>query len=235
MSTLLEARGLCAGYDGSSVLRDVNIEVHAGEVVALLGANGSGKTTTLHTLAGVLKPSAGDVMLDGELMTAPLHRRARAGLAYVTEERSVFNILTVAQNLAIGRGCDVDRALSFFEPLRALKDRRCGALSGGEQQMVTLARALGRPTKLLLADELSLGLAPQTVGTLLSAIRRAADEGMGALVVEQHVHRILTIADRVYLLRHGRVEFSGTADEARARIDEIQGSYLGAAPAGSTS
>jgi branched-chain amino acid transport system ATP-binding protein len=116
--------------------------------------------------------------------------------------------------------------LTLFPPLKVLLNRRGGLLSGGEQQMLTLARALSRPTKLLLADELSLGLAPRTVGILLDAVRRAADDGMGALVVEQHVHRVLEIADRVYVLRQGRTVFTGTAAEARANMSEIQDLYL---------
>jgi branched-chain amino acid transport system ATP-binding protein len=225
MSTLLEARGLSSGYAGVEILRGVTLRVEPGEVVALLGANGAGKTTTLLTLAGELKPLAGEVLWKGKRAKAPLHRRARQGLAYVTEERSVFPKLTTRQNLAVGR-CDVDKATALFPELVPLLSRRVGLLSGGEQQMLTLGRALARPTDLLLADELSLGLAPKTVGRLLRAVRAAADGGIGALLVEQHVHRVLEIADRVYLLHQGRIEFDGTAAEARASLDEIQATYL---------
>jgi ABC-type branched-subunit amino acid transport system ATPase component len=162
----------------------------------------------------------------GAVSHAPLHRLARQGLAFVPGERSVVSRLTTAQNLALGRDCDTKAALALFPPLGGLLGRRGGLLSGGEQQMLTLARALARPTRLLLADELSLGLAPRTVGALLAAVRAAADRGMGALVVEQHVHRVLQIADRVYVLRQGRVVFTGSAAEARSQMKEIQDLYL---------
>ena len=159
MTVLQEARGLAAGYGHGAVIRDVDLEVRAGEVVALLGANGAGKTTTLLTLAGVLPPSAGDVRWLGRVDTRPLHRRAREGLAYVSEERSVFQRLTTRQNLAIARAGEIRRAIRAFPELEPLMPRRGGLLSGGEQQMLALARALSRPTRLLMADELSLGLA----------------------------------------------------------------------------
>jgi branched-chain amino acid transport system ATP-binding protein len=222
---LLEARDLCAGYGRVEVVRDVTLEVRPGEVVALLGANGAGKTTTLLTLAGELMPLGGQVLLKGSNASAPLYKRARGGMAFVTEERSVFPKLTTRQNLAVGRA-DVAKATSLFPELEPLMSRRGGLLSGGEQQMLSLARALARPTDLLLADELSLGLAPRIVGRLLRAVRAAADNGLGALLVEQHIHRVLEIADRVYLLHHGQVQFTGTASEARGSIDEIQATYL---------
>lgn len=222
---VLEARNLSAGYAGIEIVRDLTLEVWPGEVVALLGANGAGKTTTLLTLAGELKPLGGEVRFRGVATTAPTHKRARRGMAFVTEERSVFFNLTTKQNLAVGRA-DIDKATGLFPELEPLLSRRGGLLSGGEQQMLTLSRALSRETDLLLADELSLGLAPMTVGRLLRAVRSAADSGVGALLVEQHIHRVLEIADRVYLLHQGKVAFSGTAEEARTRIDEIQATYL---------
>jgi branched-chain amino acid transport system ATP-binding protein len=225
MTALLEARDLSSGYAGVEIVRDLRLEVHPGEVVALLGANGAGKTTTLLTLAGELKALSGEVIWKGRPATEPLHRRARDGLALVTEERSVFPKLTTRQNLAVGR-CDIRKATELFPELVPLMSRRGGLLSGGEQQMLTLGRALARPTDLLLADELSLGLAPRTVSRLLAAVRAAADGGVGALLVEQHVPRVLQIADRVYLLHQGRIEFTGTAAEARANLDEIQARYM---------
>jgi branched-chain amino acid transport system ATP-binding protein len=177
-------------------------------------------------LAGELRPLAGEVRFLGDGSRAPLHRRARRGLGFVTEERSVFMDLTARQNLGVG-SCAVASAIRLFPELEPLLGRRAGLLSGGEQQMLTLARALGRGPKLLLADELSLGLAPRAVGRLLEAVRNAADAGMGALLVEQHIHRALEIADRVYVLSGGRVEYAGSAADARARLDEIEGHYLG--------
>ncbi len=225
MKALIEARQISAGYRGVEIVRDLSLEVQAGEVVALLGANGAGKTTTLLTLAGELAPLGGEVLMDGERTTAPLHRRARKGLAFVTEERSIFPKLTTRQNLAVARA-DVDQATALFPELVPLMSRRSSLLSGGEAQMLTLSRALARAPSLLLADELSLGLAPKTVGRLLRAVREAADRGIGALLVEQHVHRVLEVADRVYLLQQGRVRFAGTAADARGSIDEIQATYL---------
>ncbi len=225
MTALIEARQISAGYGGVEIVRDLSLEVHAGEVVALLGANGAGKTTTLLTLAGELAPLGGEVLMDGERTTAPLHRRARKGMAFVTEERSIFPKLTTRQNLAVARA-DVDQATALFPELVPLMSRRSSLLSGGEAQMLTLSRALARAPSLLLADELSLGLAPKTVGRLLRAVREAADRGIGALLVEQHVHRVLEVADRVYLLQQGRVRFAGTAADARGSIDEIQATYL---------
>ena len=232
---LVEARHLSGGYGEVEIVRDVMLEVRSGEVVALLGANGAGKTTTLLTLAGELKPLGGEVVFSGATSTAPLYKRARNGMALVTEERSIFPNLTTKQNLGVGRA-DPAKVAALFPELTPLMSRRAGLLSGGEQQMLTLGRALARQPQLLLADELSLGLAPKTVTRLLRAVRAAADDGIGALLVEQHVHRVLEIADRVYLLHQGRIQFSGTGAEARANIDEIQAVYLTADPAsGSTS
>ncbi len=225
MTALIEARQISAGYGGVEIVRDLSLEVHAGEVVALLGANGAGKTTTLLTLAGELAPLNGEVLMDGERTTAPLYRRARKGMAFVTEERSIFPKLTTRQNLAVARA-DIEQATALFPELVPLMSRRSALLSGGEAQMLTLSRALARAPSLLLADELSLGLAPKTVGRLLRAVREAADRGIGALLVEQHVHRVLEVADRVYLLQQGRVRFAGTAADARGSIDEIQATYL---------
>jgi branched-chain amino acid transport system ATP-binding protein len=226
VSTLLEARGLSVGYDGASVVRDLDLEVREGEVVALLGPNGAGKTTTMLALVGELRPIAGEIAFLGGRRASPLYRRARQGLGFVTEERSVFMSLTVRQNLGVGR-CSQRHAIELFPELEPLLSRRAGLLSGGEQQMLTLARALARQPRLLLADELSLGLAPRAVDRLLTAVRIAADRGMGALLVEQHIHRALEVADRIYVLSGGRVEYAGSAEQARGRIDEIEGHYLG--------
>jgi branched-chain amino acid transport system ATP-binding protein len=226
MTALLEARGLCAGYGDVSVVRGLDLEVRPGEVVALLGANGAGKSTTMRTLAGELSPLAGEVRFLGDPSAGPLHRRARKGLAFVTEERSVFMGLTTRQNIGVGR-CDAKAVTGLFPELEPLLGRRAGLLSGGEQQMLTLGRALARDgVQLLLADELSLGLAPKAVGRLLDAVRAAADGGLGVLLVEQHIHRVLDVADRVYVLARGGVQYASTAADARGRIDEIQAHYF---------
>jgi branched-chain amino acid transport system ATP-binding protein len=218
VTALLEAKQLSAGYYGHPVVRDLDLEVQPGEVVALLGANGAGKTTTLMSLAGHLPALAGQVRIGGDPTTAPLHIRARGGMAYVPEGRSVFMSLTTAENLRVAN-CDEHHAVGLFPELEPLMGRLAGQLSGGEQQMLTLGRALARRPRLLLADELSLGLGPLVVKRLLQAVRRAADdEGIGALIVEQHVNQALRYVDRVYVLRRGCVIASGTVEETRHRL-----------------
>ncbi|KOS56724.1 branched-chain amino acid ABC transporter ATP-binding protein [Rhodococcus rhodochrous KG-21] len=225
MSPLIEARGLCSGYTQVPVVRELDIEVRHGEVVGLLGANGAGKTTTLLTLAGELTPTAGAVKWKGEVCDAPLFRRARTGLGYITEERSVFSGLTTAENIRVG-DCDVSAVLEIFPELEPRLGVKAGMLSGGEQQMLSLGRVLARKPALLLADELSQGLAPLVVRRLLRAVRAAADGGMGVLLVEQHVSQALKVCDRAYLMRRGKVELSGTTDELQTRMAEIQAAYL---------
>jgi branched-chain amino acid transport system ATP-binding protein len=225
MTALLEARGLVAGYGDLAAVREIDLEVNAGEVVALLGPNGAGKTTTLGTLAGALPMLDGEVRWKGTPTTDPLHKRARAGLAYVPEERSVFMDLTTIENLKVGDG-DPARALELFPELQSHLKRKAGLLSGGQQQMLTLARALAQDPDVLLCDEISLGLAPVIVPRLLGAVREAASRGVGVLMVEQHARVALDSADRVYVLRRGRIALEGTTDEVRGRLDEIEEHYL---------
>jgi len=225
MSELLAAASLTTGYGDVPVVTDLDLHVETGEVVALLGPNGAGKTTTLLTLAGEIRPTGGEVRWRGQPTTAPVYRRCRDGLAFVTEERSVFMDLTAAQNLRLGR-CDADKALELFPELVPHLRRRVGLLSGGQQQILTLARALAREPAALLADELSLGLAPRVVQRLLQALRAAADRGVGVLLVEQHVSKALQIADRVYVMQGGRITFTGSAADARANMAAIEASYL---------
>jgi branched-chain amino acid transport system ATP-binding protein len=224
---LLEARGLAAGYNGVPVVRDVDLRVDRGEVVALLGPNGVGKTTTLLTLSGELPRIAGEIVWQGLGTKAPLYKRARQGLGLVTEDRSVFMGLSTADNIHLGR-IPQARALAVFPELGALLRRRAGLLSGGEQQMLAIARALARDPKLLLIDELSLGLAPLIVARLLRTVRHAASErGLGVLLVEQHVPRALSIADRVYVMQRGKIAFEGTAQEVTRDLGHLQDIYLG--------
>lgn len=224
---LLETRNLKAGYLGREVVNKVDLNVQAGEVVCLLGPNGAGKTTTLLTIAGELAPVDGLVMFSHVPTWTPMHQRVRTGgIGLVTEERLVFTRMTARDNLRLGGG-SVEGALALFPELEPRLSVRGGLLSGGEQQMLALARALSRKPKLLLADELSLGLAPKIVDRLLGAVRTAADEhGTGALIVEQHARKALAYSDRMYLMARGEIRMELPADEAIERLDEIEEAYL---------
>jgi branched-chain amino acid transport system ATP-binding protein len=178
------------------------------------------------SLSGVLTPVRGSVSF-GDGQAKSLHRRARAGLGYLAEERSVFMSMSVKENLRVA-GVAPSAAYQFFPELEPLANRRTGLLSGGEQQMLALAAVLARKPALLLADELSLGLAPLVVERLLTAVRAAADSGAGVLLVEQHVSSALRYADYVYVLRHGQVVLEGDAAEIKARPGDLEAAYLAA-------
>lgn len=233
---LLDVENLSSGYSGVPVVRGVNIHVDAGEVVAMLGPNGAGKTTTLLTISGLLKVLEGSVMVLGEPATfgAP-HKAARRGLAHVPEDRSLFFGLTVQENLRLGlrgsrkaQAAGFERALELLPALKPLMSRRAGLLSGGEQQMLAMARALVSEPKVLLVDEMSLGLAPIIVERLLPIVRDIADEtGAGVLIVEQHVHLALDVCDRAYVMSHGDIVLEGSAAELKERPDLLEASYLG--------
>jgi ABC-type branched-subunit amino acid transport system ATPase component len=226
VTALLETEGLVAGYGDVTIIRDVDLEVRAGEVVALLGPNGAGKTTTILTLAGEIRPRSGRIRCLGIDDTGkPTHVRARAGLAIVTDEKAVFMRMTVAENIRVFR-TSADAVLEVFPELRDHLERPVALLSGGQQQMLALGLALSRQPSVILADELSLGLAPMLVDRLFEVLRQAADRGAGVLLVEQYVHKAMAIADRVYVMDHGRISISGTAAELSTRVDEIQSSYL---------
>ncbi len=176
-------------------------------------------------MAGDLAPLGGSVRCLGLDQTSSLHQRARAGLALVTDARAVFTRMTVAENLRVFRTTP-EAVVELFPELEAHIDRRVALLSGGQQQMLALGLALSRRPAVVLADELSMGLGPMIVDRLFAALRTAADGGAGVLLVEQHVHKAMTIADRVYVMDRGRISISGTADELRQQVDAIQSSYL---------
>jgi branched-chain amino acid transport system ATP-binding protein len=223
VEVVLEATGVTAGYGDLAAVRDLNLSVNAGEIVALFGPNGAGKTTTLLACVGLLPCTSGAVRWHGQPAPMSLHRLARRGVAYVPEGRSVTTSLSVRENLQLGRG-DVDHAVAVFPELRPLLDRKAGLLSGGEQQMLTLGRALASRPRALLVDELSLGLAPLIVKRLLLALRHAADEtGLAVLLVEQQARNALEVADRWYLLKSGAVVAHG---DASSNVGVLEEAYL---------
>ena len=241
--SVLELDGLSVAYDRAPVVRDLTLTVGRGEVVALLGANGAGKTTTLRAISGLLKPAGGVIRLDGrDLAGVSPTARARLGLAHVPYDRGIFFGLTVAEHFRLdgtdrpgraGGRAVMDDAFERFPALRALSGRKAGLLSGGEQQMLAIGRAFSRRPRLLMLDEMSLGLAPVIVDRLLPAVREAAASyGTAVLLVEQHVHLALKIADRGYILSHGELAASGTARQLSQDGALLAASYLGDAGAG---
>ncbi len=234
---VLAVEDLEVRYGGIRAVRGVDLEVAAGEVVALLGANGAGKSSTLLAIAGAIRPFAGRIRLDGREVTgAPPERMVRAGAAMVPETRDVFPDLTVEENLRLGAyvrrrdtaGVEADRAamLELFPVLAERAAQTAGTLSGGEQQMLVIARAMMSRPRLLLLDEPSLGLAPTIVEQIFEMIRRLAATGLSILLVEQNVAKALAISRRAYIMRLGRITAAGTARDL-AEATDLKEHYLG--------
>jgi branched-chain amino acid transport system ATP-binding protein len=230
---VLSLSGLTAGYNGSAVIRALDLEIAEGEVVALLGPNGAGKTSTLRAISGIIRPLAGTIRLGGDdLARRSPTARAQLGIAHVPEGRGIFFGLTVAEHFRLGsprERLDADLAYQYFPALVELADRRAGLLSGGQQQMLALGRALARKPKLLMLDEMSLGLAPVIVERLLPVVSAYGKEsGCAVLLVEQHIEIALAVADHAYVLSHGELVVHERAEVLRNDHQLILSSYLGA-------
>jgi branched-chain amino acid transport system ATP-binding protein len=230
--TVLELDGLAAGYAGNAVVRDLNLTVRRGEIVALLGSNGAGKTTTLRAISGLIRPMRGAVLFDGQnISEMSATDRSRRGLAMLPEGRGIFHGLTVGDHFRLGYGgapIDPAEVYAYFPRLEQLRNRRVGLLSGGEQQMLAVARVLVSRRRLILFDELSLGLAPVILDTLFPILRRFSTEnGVALLIVEQFVERALGVADHAYVLSHGTMTLQGSAEELKRDRNLLKASYLG--------
>jgi branched-chain amino acid transport system ATP-binding protein len=233
---MLELTDINAGYAGFQALFGVTMQVAAGEAVAVIGANGAGKTTLLRVISGLLPPTSGRMTLEGrDLLTMAAHNIVAAGIAHVPESRRLFPRLSVEENLRMGAFIAAARArfperldyvYRLFPRLQERASQLAGTLSGGEQQMCAIARALMSGPKLILLDEPSMGLAPVVVTQVFDLVRRIRGEGYTVLIVEQNVRQVLKVVDRAYLLEVGRVKAQGAASELAAS-DEIRAAYMG--------
>jgi branched-chain amino acid transport system ATP-binding protein len=233
---MLELTGITAGYGHFTALWDVTMRVAAGEAVAVVGPNGAGKTTLLRVISGVIPPRTGDLVFEGTALGGrPAHEIVAHGIAHVPEGRRLFPLLTVADNLKMGAFLptarksyreSLERVFALFPVLAERQRQRAGSLSGGEQQMLAIGRALMSRPRLILFDEPSMGLAPVMVLRLFDLIRRVREEGYTILIVEQNVRQVLKLADRAYLLEVGRIRMEGRADEL-AEQDFVRKAYVG--------
>ena len=233
---MLEIRGLTAGYGDVTVLWDVSLTVPKGEIVALVGSNGMGKTTLLRAISGVVRPAAGSIRLNGrELAGLPAHAVASLGVAHVPEGRQLFPQMTVQENLVIGsylpaakvnRAQTIERVFGLFPRLRERQAQLAGSLSGGEQQMAAIGRGLMLRPDLLMLDEPSLGLSPLMVQEIFATVTRLRGEGMTILLVEQNVQQALRLAQTAYVLENGRITLHGRASDL-LQDPKVHSTYLG--------
>src|SRR5918993_4098210 len=233
---MLALSNIDAGYDGFQALFDVSMEVEAGEAVAVIGANGAGKTTLLRVISGLLPATSGEMSMEGvSLRTIAPHRIVETGIAHVPESRRLFPRLSVEANLKMGAFIPAARerfaerleyVYGLFPRLKERRSQLAGTMSGGEQQMCAIARALMSGPKLVLLDEPSMGLAPVIVAQVFELVRRIRSEGYTVLIVEQNVRQVLKVVDRAYLLEVGRIKASGSAAELLAS-DEVRRAYMG--------
>ncbi len=233
MTTVLEALDLTCGYGKIVAVRDIGLKLDGGQVLAILGPNGAGKSTLMMTLAGLLPRISGDVLLDGKSLPNGRPGLAnRNGIVLVPDNRALFTTLTTRENIEIARvkgQNNVDDVIDLFPDLQKRLKVKAGSLSGGEQQMLAMARGIVQQPKIFLVDEMSMGLAPIIVESLLPIVRRIADETDAAVVlVEQHVSLALEVADEAMVLVHGDVSLSGPAEDFRADPSRVEAAYLGA-------
>lgn len=232
--SMLNVSDLVVNRVGLSVVRDVSLVVNPGSISVLLGSNGAGKTTMLEGLSGIIPVAGGGIELQGEAI-GQLHpgARARKGLAHVEQGRTVFRMLTTDENLrAASRTADTPRAYAMFPELEKRKHVRAGLLSGGEQQMLVIARALLTNPKVIVIDEMSAGLAPVVVGRLMTAVRKLADGGLAVLLVEQFAALALAIGNRAYVMRRGEIVYDGPCEALTKSPDLLHRLYLGEAETG---
>jgi len=233
--TMLTIAGLRAGYGKIEVLHDVGLTIAQGEIVTLIGANGAGKTTLLKTISGLIRPNTGTITFEGEsIVRRPAHKIVERGLSHVPEGRAILKRMTVFDNLRMGAyvrsdaevGQDIDAVFARFPVLGERRDQMAGTLSGGEQQMLAIGRALVARPRLLLLDEPSLGLAPKFVTRIFLTLRELRQEGKTILLVEQNARQALQVADTGYVMERGRIVLSGTG-EALLNTPEVRRTYLG--------
>jgi len=237
---LLETHSLRTGYEGIPVVFGIDIEVNEGEVVALLGSNGAGKTTTLRAISGMIKPMSGDITFNGKHIGGMAAEKiARSGLIHVPQGRGIFPSLGVEESLRLAAAMakvprgevqnGLDEVFGMFPRLKERRTQAAGTLSGGEQQMLTLARGLISRPKLLMIDEMSQGLAPSLVADLFEIVAKFPERGLSVLLVEQFVGQALAVANRAYVLKKGEIEYEGTAEKLAKDEDFVRASYLGEA------